>query len=105
MLRYPLPDDVTRKCTYDIVDQIRCEARRAVIEHAYDYKTASIAYEFTFDITEGNNTSADATWILPYALGGSFPLAANVGMNRTRETKRNFKIVKVGHNTASPIRT
>jgi hypothetical protein len=67
MLRYPLPDDVTRKCTYDIVDQIRCEARRAVIEHAYDYKTASIAYEFTFDITEGNNTSADATWILPYA--------------------------------------
>jgi hypothetical protein len=90
---YPLPDDVTRKSTYDIVDQIRCEARRAVIEHAYNYKTASIAYEFTFDITEGNNSTADATWTLPYTLGGSFSLGASAGMNRTRETKRNFKIV------------
>ena len=90
---YPLPDDVTRKSTYDIVDQIRCEARRAVIEHAYNYKTASIAYEFTFDITEGNNTTADATWTLPYTLGGSFTLSANAGMNRTRHTNRNFKIV------------
>jgi hypothetical protein len=90
---YPLPDDVTRKSTYDIVDQIRCEARRAVVEHAYNYKTASIAYEFTFDITEGNNTTADATWILPYTLGGNFSLSASAGMNRTRQTKRNFKIV------------
>jgi len=90
---YPLQDDVTRKSTYDIVDQIRCEARRAVMENGYYYKTASIAYEFTFDITEGNNTTADATWTLPYTLGGSFSLAANAGMNRTRETTRNFKIV------------
>jgi len=25
---FPLPDDVTRKSTYDIIQQIRCEARR-----------------------------------------------------------------------------
>jgi hypothetical protein len=90
---HPLPDDVTRKSTYDIVDQIRCEARRAVIEHAYNYKTASLAYEFTFDITEGNNATADATWTLPYTLGGNLSLAASAGMNRTRHTNRNFKIV------------
>jgi hypothetical protein len=96
---FPLPDDVTRKSTYDIVQQIRCEARRAVADHAYDYKTgidyktASVAYEFDFDISEDNNASADATWTLPYTLGGSFSLVANAGLNRNRHTKRNFKIV------------
>jgi hypothetical protein len=38
---YRLPDDATRKSIYDIVEQIRCEARRAVIEHAHNYKAAS----------------------------------------------------------------
>jgi hypothetical protein len=90
---HPLPDDVTRTSTYDIVNQIRCEARQAVIEHAYNYKTASVAYEFNFDITEDNNASADGTWVLPYSLGGSFSLTANAGLNRTRHTTRNFKIV------------
>jgi hypothetical protein len=96
---FPLPDDVTRKSTYDIVQQIRCEARQAVMDQAYDYKTgidyktASVAYEFEFDITEDNNAAADATWTLPYTLGGSFSLAANAGLNRSRHTKRNFKIV------------
>jgi len=96
---FPLPDDVTRKSTYDIVQQIRCEARRAVADHAYDYKThidyktASVAYEFDFDISEDNNASADATWTLPYTLGGSLSLVANAGLNRNRHTKRNFKIV------------
>jgi hypothetical protein len=96
---FPLPDDVTRKSTYDIVQQIRCEARQAVVDKAYDYKTgidyktASVAYEFEFDISEDNNTSADATWTLPYTLGGSFSLVANAGLNRNRHTKRNFKIV------------
>jgi hypothetical protein len=96
---FPLPDDVTRKSTYDIVEQIRCEARRAVVDHAYDYKTgidyktASVAYEFDFDISEDNNASGDATWTLPYTLGGSLSLVANAGLNRNRHTKRNFKIV------------
>jgi hypothetical protein len=102
---FPLPDDVTRKSTQAIVEQIRCEARRAVLDYAYhykdganrkntvDYKTATVAYEFTFDITEDNNAMADATWGLPYVLGGNFSLGANGGFNRTRHTTRNFKIV------------
>jgi hypothetical protein len=106
---FPRTDDVTRKSTLAIVHQIRCEAKRAVVDIAYNrnnpdpaaytsnytpinYTTASIGYEFTFDITEDNNASADATWGLPYTLGGNFSLMANGSLNRTRHTKRNFKI-------------
>jgi len=99
----PRTDDVTGKSTLAIVHQVRCEAKRAVLDFAYhykdpspsgiDYKTASVAYEFTFDITEDNNASADGTWGLPYTLGGMFSLTANGQFNRTRNTKRNFKIV------------
>jgi hypothetical protein len=106
---FPRTEDVTRKSTLAIVEQIRCEAKKAVMDIAYryndpdqdeygspykiDYKTASVAYEFTFDITEDNNASADGTWGLPYTLGGAFSLTANGKFNRNRNTTRNFKIV------------
>jgi hypothetical protein len=92
----PRDYDVTRKSTYQIVQQIRCDARRAVLDSdsyggAY-YQTATVAYEFEFNIQEDDNAAADATWTLPYTLGGSLSLVANAGLNRTRFTKRNFKI-------------
>jgi len=86
-------EDVTRKATYDIVEQIRCEARRAVVDYGYDYKTASIAYDFDFNITERNNASGDVTAMIPFLNGGNFSLTANAGSNLTRNTIRNFKIV------------
>src|SRR5258707_6916577 len=91
----PRPDNVTRKSTLAIVHQIRCEAKRAVVDIAYNrnpypnngsnpypnsgkppypnngstpnpihinYTTASISYDFNFDIFENNNASADGTW-------------------------------------------
>jgi hypothetical protein len=90
---HPLPDDVTRKTTNDIVGQIRCEAKRAVVDHGRGLKNAAIAYEFTFDITETNNASADATWTFPFLTGGNLSLTANAGANRIRNDNRNFKIV------------
>jgi hypothetical protein len=107
----PRTEDVTRKSTLAIVEQVRCEAKKAVLDIAYnynnpdpddygnpypfkiDYRTASVAYEFTFDITEDDNASADGTWGLPYTLGGAFSLSANGKFNRNRNTNRNFKIV------------
>jgi hypothetical protein len=99
---FPRPEDVTRKTTLAIVHQIRCEAKRAVVDIAYNrnnpyptpinYTTASISYDFSFDIVEDNNASADGTWGLPYTLGGAFSLTANGQFNRTRHTIRNFKI-------------
>jgi hypothetical protein len=90
---FPIPDDVTRKSTYDIVEQIRCEARRAVVDYGQNFKNAAIAYEFNFHITEVNNSSADVTGTIPFVNGGSFGLTANGGLNRQRDTVRNFKIV------------
>lgn len=89
---FPLPEDVTRKTTYDIVQQIRCEARRAVDDVGYYYKTASVAYEFEFNITEDNNAGGDIASTIPFMNGGSFSVVANAGSNRIRQTKRNFKI-------------
>jgi hypothetical protein len=36
---HPLPDDVTGVTTYDIVRQIRCEARQAIFDFAIDFLT------------------------------------------------------------------
>jgi hypothetical protein len=90
---HPLPEDVTRTTTYDIVEKIRCEAKRAVVDHARGVKNAAIAYEFTFEITETNNASGDISANYPFLNGGSFSFTANAGSNRTRDANRNFKIV------------
>ena len=89
----PIPDDVTRKSTYGIVQQIRCEARRAVIDHGQGFATAAIAYEFNFHIFETNNAGADATGTIPFLAGGSFSIVGSAALNRTRDNLRNFKLV------------
>lgn len=89
---HPLPDDVTRKTTYDIVQQIRCEARRAIEDYPGAFRSAAIAYEFDFNIKEINNASAGATWAKPFVSGGLFSLTASAGADRTRDAVRNFKI-------------
>jgi hypothetical protein len=43
---HPLPDDVTGVTTYNIVRQIRCEARQAIFDFAVDYLTGP---KITFD--------------------------------------------------------
>src|SRR5712691_2557835 len=89
---HPLVDDVTRSTTFDIVEKIRCEARRAIIEHAQRLgNDTTIAYEFTFDITETNNASGNLTWFLPLT-GGNFKLAASAGSDLKRQANRNFTI-------------
>jgi hypothetical protein len=90
---HPLPEDVTRKTTYDIVEQARCEAKHAVMDYARGIKNAAIAYEFTFHITEMNNAAGDVTWTYPFLTGGSFSLMAGAGALRTRDAMRNFRIV------------
>src|ERR1043165_10223086 len=89
----PRQEDVTRVSTYDIVTQIRCEAQQGLQHYRRNYKTASIAYEFTFDVTENNNNSADMTFKIPFMPGGSFKIGANAAANRIGNTRRNFKIV------------
>jgi hypothetical protein len=89
---HPIPDDVTRISTFDIAEQIRCEAKRAVDAYPYRYTTAALAYEFTFEITEANSESGDLTAVIPFTGGGRFSILAGAGSNRERTTKRNFKL-------------
>jgi hypothetical protein len=89
----PIQDDVTRKDTFRIVQQIRCEAKKAVEQYGRNLPNAAVAYEFTFDVTEGNTAMANATGFVPFLNGGTFSLAGNAGINGTRETNRNFKTV------------
>src|SRR5262249_1613070 len=98
---HPLPDDVTRLSTYDIVQQIRCEAARAVKDLAPQYKDATIAYEFEFDILENNSAGADATFKIPYMTGEMFSLKLDAGVSKDRHAVRNFRIVDRFNSKAS----
>jgi hypothetical protein len=90
---HPLPGDFSRISTYQIVQQIRCDAKRAVIDYGRTYGTASIAYEFEFDVTENNVLGADATFGWPLASGGQFGLQAGGSVDRTRANVRNIRVL------------
>ena len=92
---HPLIDDVARISTYDVVEQIRCEAGRAVKDFAPGYAKAAIAYEFNIDITEKNNAAATGTLTYPFLNGGMFSLNLTdpTQIQKTRKAVRNFRIV------------
>jgi hypothetical protein len=93
---HPLPEDVTRKTTYEIVEAIRCEARDAIIAYALPermFDNAFIGYEFQFQITEDNNASASADFKHPFT-GGTFTLGISGGAEKQRVGDRNFRIVE-----------
>jgi hypothetical protein len=89
---HPLPDDVSRVSTYDIVQSARCEAKRAVLDHGQGIN-AAIAYEFTFDINELNHASGMVTFTQPFLTGGQFTLGAGAGVEGERNAHRNFRVV------------
>ena len=89
---HPLVDDVTRKTTYDIVEQIRCEAKRAILDHAAPLRNAAIAYEFTFDIAEANDAAGVIGVSYPF-FTGTASLGVGAKANRARNANRNFKLV------------
>jgi hypothetical protein len=89
---HPLPDDVSRKSTYEIVDKIRCEAKAAVTQYGQSFKDASIVYQFTFDIDERNDANAGFTLFNPFA-NGTFNLSTVASANRERQGVRNFELI------------
>ncbi len=89
---HPIPDDVSRKTTYDIVEKIRCEAKAAVEQYGQGFNDASIVYQFTFDINEHNDANAGFTLLNPFA-NGTFNLAATGAANRERDGLRNFELI------------
>ncbi len=91
---HPLPDDISRKSTVDIVQAIRCEAGREIEDNDPNliFDSAVIGLAFTFDITEKNGATADFTLTRGFA-GGAVGIGLSGGAaSLTREAKRTFTI-------------
>jgi hypothetical protein len=89
---HPLPDDISRKSTYDIVDKIRCEAKAAVDQYATELIDASIVYTFTFDIDETDDANLGLSFLNPLK-GGSASLNTGLQSAQTRHGNRNFTMI------------
>jgi hypothetical protein len=90
---HPIPDDISRKSTYDIVDKIRCEAKAAVEDFSGGQLSgAHIAYTFTFDILEKNDANLGATFTNPLK-GGSVGLDTGLQSKLSRQGVRTFELL------------
>lgn len=89
---HPLPDDLSRKSTYDIVQKIRCEAKAAVMEFGQGLNSA-IVYAFYFNINEHNDASAGLTLANPLAKAAGFELTANGSVGTIRDGRRSFEVL------------
>jgi hypothetical protein len=95
---HPIPDDVTRISTAQIVYKIRCEARAAVLKHLGkrdEYANGGIGYDFSFTMTENNNIGAGASLEFPFiSKFGGFSTDLAAGRDKKRETERKFIVVE-----------
>jgi hypothetical protein len=96
---HPLPYDVTRVSTYDIVEKLRCEAKEGLRGVPYGHpilKHTVIGYDFTFDITEDNNlNSGGLNFNRPgFRDGSHFELDFTGSATRKRENKRQFRVLE-----------
>lgn len=95
---HPLPEDVTRKSTFAIVQQLRCEARSGIIAANFS-KTALentyIGFDFTFDITESNKATAGSLGFTHPFSDGKLLLSFSGGAERTRQAQRFVRVVQL----------
>ena len=96
---HPIPYDVPGYRTIDIVKKIRCEAQRALAKFLPEdakqlavYDKMSIAYQFTFTISENNKLGADASFKMPVSTG-TFTLGISGGVEKERLGQREFTFV------------
>jgi hypothetical protein len=95
---HPLPEDVTRKSTFAIVQQLRCEARAGIIAANLPQSILDntyIGFDFTFDITEINKATSGFLGFTNPVSGGKFLLDFNGGVDKTRQAERFFRVVQL----------
>jgi hypothetical protein len=99
---HPLPDDVTRVSTVDIVKSIRCEALAGIdsltpqeLARARPILDATvIGFDFLFNIDENNSASGDPkTGLLTFANGSKFSLNTTGSATLDRRNLRRFTII------------
>ena len=100
---HPIPDDVTRISTADVVKSIRCEVLAGLESFSPNQmataapivRATTIGYEFTFDITEGNGAKgADDGPFLQFANGGKVKLDLTGHATLHRHNFRKFTIIE-----------
>jgi hypothetical protein len=118
---YPLPGDIPRVPTSDIVERIRCEvqeglrsfssedpATRKRVEHLI--RGTTIGYEFSFVITENNDAAGGQfTFTENRFTGGTFTLDLMPSATLERKNTRAFHLIeelkRVGDANCSPEAT
>jgi hypothetical protein len=103
---HPLPGDIPRVATIDIVERMRCEAQEGLREFnlkdpmiASILESATIGYDFDFDITEENNegTKDDPGSLTLKRQGRGddlFTLGLSASSAKKRENRRRFHIIE-----------
>lgn len=94
---HPLPEDVTRKTTFDIVQKIRCEARQGIfdagIDNHPDLSSSTIGFDFNFKITETSGLTDGSLSFMSPAHGGSLTVGLRGGVSKSRVNERIFRVV------------
>jgi hypothetical protein len=90
---HPLPEDVSRKSTYDIVEKIRCEAKAAVEDHGQGFNKAAIVYNFEFKITEHNDANVGFSLLDSLKGPGSVKVNASAQADLIRDGNRNVEVI------------
>lgn len=94
---HPLPQDFSRKDTFQIVQKARCEAKQGIfdagIENHEDLSKTTIGFDFTFRMTEKNQMTEGKLSFLSPAHGGSLTLGLRGGADKLRHNERVFRVV------------
>jgi hypothetical protein len=99
---HPLPGDIPRVSTADVVERIRCEAQEGLRSFPSNdpqikkiIQGTSIGYEFSFVITEDNTApSGQLTFHRPDVAGGSFMLDVKPAATLQRMNTRAFILLE-----------
>ena len=93
---HPLPEDVSRKSTFDIVQKLRCEAKAGLsgFESLTFLPHTFIGYDFTFTMTEDDNANSGLLEFKHLIGGGSFALELNGGLEKKRSNMREFRVIE-----------
>ena len=101
---YPIPDDVARSSTFDIVQRVRCEAKAGLGQFAVDdlharkiIANTTIGYDFQFVIAEVNDATGGALSLQrpPLVSGNTaFTLNADASVRRQRTNTRKVQFIE-----------
>lgn len=94
---HPLPEDVSRKSTFDIVKRMRCEIKHGSTMSTFPpdvrLSQVSVGFDFTFQILEESNAGDGKLKFVNPVSGGSFSLDFAAAVEKDRNNTRTFRVV------------